>query len=87
MSEQAETYTSGSIARDIDVVARAEIVANLEYALSVGDISHASCPDVGVNDWTWIVTRIQEIMSSLSPSDEDRMTAYTRLIERAEEVD
>lgn len=74
----------GQLVKDIDIVARAEIVAALEYELLAEKLSHESCPDVGEYDWDRIEARIRAIMEGLTPDDESRANAYARLIKRAE---
>jgi hypothetical protein len=76
-----------TLANDIDTVARAEIIAYIQYGLDSGELSHESCPDVGASDWTLIVDRIRSIMSDMSPDDFDRAESYARLIERVDTVD
>lgn len=73
--------TDNQLAQDIDTIARAEIVAAIEYGLSSGDISHESCPEIGANDWERVATRIKSILGSMEPSDDARTAAYERLIE------
>jgi hypothetical protein len=76
--------TEEQLATDVDVVARAEIVAAIEYDVSVGHISHESCPDIGASDWKLVEGRITEIMRVVAPSDDVRMDSYGRLLDRCE---
>lgn len=75
---------SDPLSTDIDTVARAEIVAAVEYDLGVGNISHESCPDIGAHDWERIAERIKEILKGLMPDPAVRTDAYSRMIARAE---
>lgn len=79
-----ETREDNQLAQDVDTIAHAEIVAEVEYALTSGDISHESCPDIGAHDWDLIAERIKEIIKELTPDDTKRADAYARLIERAD---
>lgn len=72
------------LAKDIYTVARAEIVAAIEYCLSVGNISHESCPEVTLRDWEQIEARIKAIIQGIAPDDTLRVSAYDRLVARAD---
>lgn len=73
-----------ALSADIDLIAHAEIVAAVEYDIEVGNISHESCPEIGVHDWNLIAERIKEIIEDLTPDSVKRASAYARLIERVD---
>lgn len=69
--------------KDIDVVARAELIAAVEYDISAGHISHESCPEIGSLDWERIEKRIVAILEEIAADDATRLGAYDRLVARA----
>lgn len=74
--------TANQLTQDVDTVARAEIVAAIEYGLSSGDISHESCPEIGAFDWEQVEKRIMDILVELAPDGDERASAYQRMLER-----
>jgi hypothetical protein len=79
-----QPLTPEQLAIAVDVVARAELIAAVQYGLSVGDISHESCPEIGVFDWERVEKRILSILEEMASDDDTRLGAYDKLVLRAE---